>query len=212
MIEGVLFWRQDWENDPSYAIMVPHEYESRAALGTPPACTERGKLPVDINAITRARFWSKVNRQSGHFWNGSECWEWTASTDRTGYGHLSVAGKLRQAHRISFVLAHGPIPDELKILHHCDNRLCVRDEHLFGGDQHSNMADAAQKGRLRGFVLRCGEAQHAAALTDEIVRTILGEYSGARGQVRAFAARYGVTRRTIQLVLRGKTWRHIPRR
>lgn len=70
------------------------------------------------------RFWAKVNKDAP---NG--CWEWTACLIR-GYGVMGVAGKSRGAHRISYTLFVGPIPEDLHIDHLCRNRKCVNPAHL----------------------------------------------------------------------------------
>lgn len=90
------------------------------------------------------RFWAKVEKTKG-------CWEWTGSTNNHGYGRLFWASPrtTRAAHRISWELCNGPIPDGMHVCHHCDNRKCVRPDHLFLGDDAANMLDARLKGRLR---------------------------------------------------------------
>jgi hypothetical protein len=88
------------------------------------------------------RFWSKVRKTEG-------CWEWTAGTYRKGYGKFSVARSTNaQAHRVSWQMGSGPIPDGLFVCHHCDNPSCVRPDHLFLGTNRDNVRDCVQKGRL----------------------------------------------------------------
>lgn len=91
-----------------------------------------------------ASFWQKVDK-------GTEdgCWIWTGARHRKGYGRFAVANRRKvYAHRYSWELAHGPIPDGLFVLHRCDNPPCVNPGHLFLGTNQDNMRDAAAKGRL----------------------------------------------------------------
>ena len=90
------------------------------------------------------RFWEKVQKTDG-------CWLWTGATIAAGYGELAVGQprKPLRAHRLSWEMHHGPIPEGLLVLHHCDVRNCVRPEHLFLGTHQDNMADAYAKGRMR---------------------------------------------------------------
>lgn len=92
------------------------------------------------------RFWAKVNKTE-------TCWLWTANTvrNRRGvpYGLFTRATrKAVTAHRYSYEMAIGPIPDGVIICHHCDTPLCVRPDHLFAGTQGDNMRDAVAKGRI----------------------------------------------------------------
>jgi hypothetical protein len=69
------------------------------------------------------RFWSKVNKTE-------TCWLWTDRTDDWGYGHFSDGGTTEPAHRASYKMANGPIPDGLFIDHMCHTPACIRPEHL----------------------------------------------------------------------------------
>lgn len=96
----------------------------------------------DLGTNWIGRFWDKVNKG-----DSDECWQWQACT-RVGYGALNVNGKLYGAHRLSFLLEEGVIPEKSQICHHCDNRSCVNPNHLFLGDSSKNMKDAYKKGKL----------------------------------------------------------------
>lgn len=100
-----------------------------------------GPMPRDPTE----RFWSFVAKGDG-------CWEWTGTTSR-GYGTLRVGslsnGTRRKilAHRYSLALALGREPVGM-VLHHCDNRLCVRPDHLYEGTSSDNMRDAYDRKRI----------------------------------------------------------------
>lgn len=81
------------------------------------------------------------------------CWEWQRAKDKHGYGRMDDGGSTKLAHRIFWERAHGPTPDGLNVLHHCDNPPCVNPAHLFLGTQEDNMQDAAAKGRIRNKYL-----------------------------------------------------------
>jgi len=104
--------------------------------------TQRTMKPIS------QRFWEKVDKNSPN-----NCWEWKSAIRGNGYGafftHLIDEGrKCHGAHRYSWTLANGPIPEGLWVLHKCDNRICVNPEHLFLGDRADNMRDCANKKRV----------------------------------------------------------------
>lgn len=141
------------------------------------------------------RFWAAVDRS-----DPDGCWVWTGRRHH-GYGVTTVTGRDEGAHRVSYTLAVGPIPDGLGVLHHCDNPPCVRPSHLFVGTQADNNRDMEQKGRAPKVF---GEAHWKARLTEEQVRAI----RRMRGVgPTAIARQLGATRSAVRHVLAGNSWR-----
>jgi HNH endonuclease len=76
----------------------------------------------------------------------SGCWIWLGAETK-GYGTIKHNGATVSAHRVSYLLHRGPIPNGLWVLHRCDTPLCVNPEHLFLGTPLDNERDKISKGR-----------------------------------------------------------------
>jgi hypothetical protein len=73
------------------------------------------------------------------------CWIWQSSKHKNGYGWLKVFGKVVSAHRYSYQLHKGDIPEGLEIMHSCDVRCCINPDHLRAGTHQENMAQVFAK-------------------------------------------------------------------
>ena len=78
----------------------------------------------------------------------AECWLWSAGKFADGYGALNYGShKPGYAHRFSYLLRHGEIPEGAVVMHTCDTPACVNPNHLQAGSQASNIKDAVSRGR-----------------------------------------------------------------
>jgi HNH endonuclease len=146
-----------------------------------------------------------------------ECWEWQGAKQNTGYAQLMVKGKRWLVHRYAWTLVHGPIPDDLLVLHNCYNRKCVNPSHLRLGTYSNNMQDMADRTGSR-ILHASGESNPAAKLTWEQVDAIREEVAEVleaeaiygvpkRGYLTRIARRYGVDRRTISNIAQSRRWK-----
>jgi hypothetical protein len=90
--------------------------------------------------LEEARFWARVDKSG-------ECWLWTGPRDKDGYGKANVRRRALRAHRVSWTMANGAIPEGLIVCHRCDTPACVRPDHLWLGTQLDNVRDMTAKGR-----------------------------------------------------------------
>jgi hypothetical protein len=138
------------------------------------------------------RFWLKVVPGDG-------CWEWHGTINSRGYGFFDVGRQKRQAHRMAYEFAYGPIPPGMCICHRCDNSRCVRPDHLFLGTQADNVEDAVQKGRRKW----------GHKLTAEQVTEIREAVTSGRASRTDMARKHGVHQGTITKILSRQRWPHL---
>lgn len=135
-----------------------------------------------------------------------ECWDWTGPITNTymGYGTTTVFGKAWAAHRASYTLFRGEIPDGLLVRHDCDRPVCVNPHHLRLGTDQDNANDAKERGRRPH-----GEKHYSAKLTEDDVRTIRTRHHLGDVTYVELGAEYNVAANTIKAIVTRKTWTHV---
>jgi hypothetical protein len=153
-----------------------------------------GRIVASVPQTVAERFWALVDKSG-------DCWIWRGAQGSTGYGTFHPGKRLELAHRVSYELAHGPIPDGYQVCHRCDVRLCVNPAHLFAGTQSENLQDARRKGRLTA-----GERHPMARLTDAQVAEIRAACARGESQI-AVARRFNTSRGHVGRLVRGTSRR-----
>ncbi len=139
----------------------------------------------------------------------SGCWEWNGSK-RKGYGRIMVGSrtdgsrKVVMAHRLSYELTFGEIPDGMEVCHKCDNPCCVNPNHLFVGTRQDNIDDREHKGRNVTFI---GEEQPMSKLTKKAVKDARWERAYKGTSFQTLADKYGVSKKTMINAVKGVTWK-----
>ncbi len=202
--------------------------------------TDVSVLYVDPRGTLARRFWAKIEKNGPVVRHElGSCWQWMASVARKGYGQIMCAhptGKRPQrAHRVSWFIHHGALPT-LCVLHRCDNRRCVRPDHLFVGTIADNNADMRDKGRAARLTptpdgarlalerlprgdrhyartnperLARGESHGNSRLTAGQVASLRAERE-AGAKLRDLAAKYGIAECSVSAIARGRNWKDAP--
>ena len=148
------------------------------------------------------RFWAMVEKTDA-------CWVWKGATYGGGYGMFmygEVPARQRKAtpaHRVSWMIANGPIPDGLCVCHTCDNRPCVNPAHLWLGTHADNAWDKSRKGRCSDTA---GDNSAVRKLSWEVVREIR-QLIADGGRTCALARQFGLTKQHVSAIKRGAYWK-----
>lgn len=140
----------------------------------------------------------------------SGCWLWTGcllGKNNNGYGYFSINNKPRVAHRVSYQIYIGEIPDGLLVCHTCDQRSCVNPQHLFLGTYADNANDMISKGRNTKIRARGESASNSKLTNTEVLK--IRELHGSGVKVRDISNMFSVTKENINAIIRGKTWKHL---
>lgn len=146
------------------------------------------RLPLHV------RFWSQVEQREG-------CWAWKGGKHRQGYGQIRANGKQDKAHRVSWALHFGLVPEGMCVLHSCDNPECTRPDHLWLGTHRDNMLDMCAKGR-HGKLGSVGLRR----LTEEQVADARARYAVGSVSQRQLASELGVSQPAVFAMLKRRNY------
>lgn len=198
------------------------------------------QMPVKTRPIPeleekhRNRFWANIDKTTILGPNG-DCWKWKGGKHQKGYGIFRIGANKYRAHRVSYHLENGSIPDGLMVLHKCDITNCCRPSHLWLGTHQDNVDDMFRKGRAnratgnRHGSITCPESRPkgkdhfsykhpekisrgetiSSKLTEADIKQIRIDYSPSENSIYKLAKKYNVTPQTIYLIIKRKTWSHV---
>jgi len=132
----------------------------------------------------------------------SGCYLWESTIEGDGYGQIRKNNRYTMAHRVSWELHNGAIPEGLCVLHRCDTPSCVNPDHLFLGTPTDNARDRDEKGRGNP---RKGEDHGSAKLTEEDVRAMRASLQSC-GKL-AFI--FDTAKSNVSAIKRRDTWKHL---
>lgn len=152
------------------------------------------------------RFWANVLKGGP-----DECWPWTASASKEGYGRIRRCGKLVVAHRASYEMHIGPIPEGMKVCHTCDNPPCVNPKHLWIGTDGDNTRDSITKGRPRGAKIpvppRGEKCVFSVLVASQVLEMRRLSQDGWCNQ--DLAAKFQIDKSGVSRIICRKRWTHI---
>lgn len=142
----------------------------------------------------------------------SGCWEWPVGPDGAKrYGTVGEGRRVRRVHRLVYELCVGPIPEDVGVLHRCDNPPCCNPTHLFLGSQQDNVDDCRSKGRFVQNKANGGRNGNVK-LDEESVRAMrhAAKLEGESNSLyRRLAKAHGVATSTVKGIIKGRSWKHV---
>lgn len=148
---------------------------------------------IELNQRDKERFLTKVEKTNS-------CWIWKEGIDLSGYGrfHLTRTHSIA-AHRFSWLIFKGSIPEGMLVCHTCDTPFCVNPEHLFLGTDKDNSDDKLTKNR-QGLLCK---------LTSKQVLEIRCKYIPRIYSQSKLAREYNVNQTTIHNIVHNHSWKHV---
>ena len=141
--------------------------------------------PIEVRGSDNERFWAKVGK-------GPDCWLWLGAPSGAGYGMIKHGGRPQYAHRVSYEVNVGPIPDGMQVDHKCRNRMCVNPKHLRvvtdGENKQNLVAHADSRSGIRGVSFHTKRGKWLALVRKDGKINYLGWHLTAESAERAVVA------------------------
>ncbi len=161
--------------------------------------TELQEWVLSGHLLVDAKFDARVSRGDG-------CWEWTGTISTEGYGRYWANGRWWYAHRVAYEYLNGPLPGGIYVCHTCDNRKCLRPDHLFAGTIADNNRDMWSKGRgIVNGTSQPGESNPRSVLTQRDV-DLIKRLVAAGVKQKVCANVFTVSSAAISDIVRGRRW------
>jgi len=192
-----------YSGKPTYLIRAIFDYfgkpYNRIAIRT--CKNSRCINPNHLLSPTKEEiFWMNV-----FIGDDNECWEWKSLSGTNQYGNTRFDGKGYSTHRLAYKLFYGNLPDDLYVLHKCDNPPCCNPNHLFLGTHQDNVDDREAKNRNK-LPHSKGEDHGLSKLTVDQVRLIRTYYNNGGWSYRRLAQKFGVSFGNIRKIVKRETW------
>jgi hypothetical protein len=131
------------------------------------------------------------------------CWNWTGTINKFGYGIITHKYYLYFVHRLAYVKHFGSVPENMFVLHKCDNRKCINPEHLFIGTNRDNVDDMLNKERQPR-----GETKHNSILLERDI-LLIRKMKQEGETLKDISKYFNVSEGAIYDVIARRTWKHI---
>ena len=151
--------------------------------------------PEDIEK----KFWPRVDKSN------PPCWLWTGHKGSRGYGRFGTAGGKILAHRYSYQIHNGPIPEGLDVCHTCDVPACVNPDHLWAGTKTDNMQDMIAKGRK----VSCAGERHGCHKLKAPQVLEIRRLASTGVHQRVIAKMFNIQQGNVSFIVRGETWKNL---
>jgi len=139
--------------------------------------------PYSLSKVT-SRFWSRVDRTK-------ECWIFSGAKDQDGYGQFMHDYRNYRAHQFALLLNGVVVPHGMVTRHLCNNRACVRFDHLAVGTQAENIADAVSAGTL-----------NPRRISSEVEESVREAYLPGATTLAEVAQSHGISKSQVHRIIR----------